>query len=63
MITYRRTCLQPDIIKAYQCLKTWIGEPYTAENVEGDDVEAFDDEEAVSQLYETEINSDPHSLS
>jgi hypothetical protein len=24
MITYRRTCLQPDIIEACQCLKSWL---------------------------------------
>jgi hypothetical protein len=24
MISYRRTCLLPDIIEACQCLKTWL---------------------------------------
>lgn len=26
MVTYRRTCLMPDVIEASQCLKTWLSQ-------------------------------------
>jgi hypothetical protein len=38
MITYRRTRLQSDIIKACQCLKSWYGQQE----------EIFDDEDALA---------------